>query len=137
MIRRPPRSTRTDTLFPYTTLFRSNAPSCSANRGNRNCRRSYAKLKIVIVTDAWKPQVNGVVRTLTQTRSELMQMGHDVDLLTPLEFRTLPCPTYPEIRLSLFARSKVNARLKAANIDALHLDTKGPLGMEIERARGR
>nr|MBF0682002.1 glycosyltransferase family 1 protein [Pseudomonas sp.] len=86
-------------------------------------------MKILIVTDAWNPQVNGVVRTLTQTRSELIQMGHEVDLLTPLEFRTLPCPTYPEIRLSLFARGKVNARLKAARPDALHIATEGPLGM--------
>ena len=86
-------------------------------------------MKIVIVTDAWKPQVNGVVRTLTQTRIELTQMGHEVDLLTPLEFRTLPCPTYPEIRLSLFARRKVNARLDAAKLDALHIATEGPLGM--------
>lgn len=86
-------------------------------------------MKIMIVTDAWEPQVNGVVRTLTQTRSELIQMGHEVDLLTPLEFRTLPCPTYPEIRLSLFARRKVNARLKAASADALHIATEGPLGM--------
>ncbi|NYT86029.1 glycosyltransferase family 4 protein [Pollutimonas harenae] len=86
-------------------------------------------MKIVIVTDAWKPQVNGVVRTLTQTRDELMQMGHEVDLLNPLEFRTLPCPTYPEIRLSLFARRKVNNRLKAAKLDALHIATEGPLGM--------
>ncbi len=86
-------------------------------------------MKIVIVTDAWKPQVNGVVRTLTQTSSELAQMGHDVDLLTPLEFRTMACPTYPEIRLSLFARGKVHARLKAAGADALHIATEGPLGI--------
>src|SRR5690606_24443503 len=69
------------------------------------------------------------VRTLTQTRAELIQMGHDVDLLTPLEFHTLPCPTYPEIRLSLFARRKVDARLQAAAADALHIATEGPLGV--------
>lgn len=56
-------------------------------------------------------------------------MGHEVDFLTPLEFRTLPCPTYPEIRLSLLPRGKVNARLKAANANALHIATEGPLGM--------
>lgn len=86
-------------------------------------------MKILIVTDAWQPQVNGVVRTLTQTRQELMRMGHDVDLLTPLEFRTLPCPTYPEIRLSLFPRRKVAARLDAFRPDALHIATEGPLGL--------
>jgi hypothetical protein len=56
-------------------------------------------VKILIVTDAWEPQVNGVVRTLKTTAGELRSMGHEVRFLTPLEFRTLPCPTYPEIRL--------------------------------------
>lgn len=86
-------------------------------------------MKIVIVTDAWEPQVNGVVRTLTQTRRELNRMGHTVDLLTPQEFRTIPCPTYPEIRLSLFVRRKVAQRLDQANADALHIATEGPLGL--------
>src|SRR5690554_1089507 len=87
------------------------------------------QMKIVIVTDAWEPQVNGVVRTLTQTRRELNRMGHTVDLLTPQEFRTIPCPTYPEIRLSLFVRRKVAQRLDQANADALHIATEGPLGL--------
>ena len=74
-------------------------------------------MKILIVTDAWEPQVNGVVRTLKSTRRELERLGHQVELLTPLEFRTLPCPTYPDIRLSLFPGRKVRkriARLRAA-----------------------
>ncbi len=86
-------------------------------------------MKIVIVTDAWKPQVNGVVRTLTQTRLELARMGHQVELLTPLEFRTIACPTYPEIRLSLLARRKVAQRLRHARPDAIHIATEGPLGL--------
>ncbi|MBS1147243.1 MAG: hypothetical protein H6R08_1419, partial [Proteobacteria bacterium] len=60
-------------------------------------------MKVMIVTDAWSPQVNGVVRTLTTTRREMQAMGHQVDILSPLEFRTLPCPTYPDIRLSVLA----------------------------------
>lgn len=52
-------------------------------------------MKIMIVTDAWEPQVNGVVRTLKSTTRELTALGHRVELLTPLEFRTVPCPTYP------------------------------------------
>lgn len=56
-------------------------------------------MKIMIVTDAWKPQVNGVVRTLEATARELRAKGHTVEFLTPLEFPTLPCPTYPDIRL--------------------------------------
>ncbi|RCS59503.1 glycosyltransferase family 4 protein [Parvibium lacunae] len=86
-------------------------------------------MNILIVTDAWEPQVNGVVRTLKQTRHELIQMGHNVDLLTPLEFKTIPCPTYPEIRLSIFPGKRVAARIAAARPDALHIATEGPLGL--------
>jgi hypothetical protein len=90
---------------------------------------SGVSMKIMIVTDAWEPQVNGVVRTLKQTSRELTALGHEVDLMTPLEFTTIPCPTYPEIRLSLFPGSKVNARIKKFQPDALHIATEGPLGM--------
>ena len=86
-------------------------------------------MKIMIVTDAWKPQVNGVVRTLKNTTRELTALGHRVELVTPLEFRTVPCPTYPEIRLSLFARRGVHARIDAFGPDALHIATEGPLGL--------
>ena len=86
-------------------------------------------MNIMIVTDAWEPQVNGVVRTLKSTRRELEQMGHKVDLLTPLEFTTLPCPTYPEIRLSLFAGKRVARRIRESGCDALHIATEGPLGL--------
>jgi glycosyltransferase involved in cell wall biosynthesis len=90
-------------------------------------------MKIMIVTDAWKPQVNGVVRTLQTTARELQAMGHTVDFLTPLEFSTLPCPTYPDIRLSLFPGSKVARRLSEFDPDALHIATEGPLGMAARR----
>lgn len=86
-------------------------------------------MKILIVTDAWDPQVNGVVRTLKSTRHELEKMGHHVDLLTPQEFRTVPCPTYPEIRLSIFPKRRARQRIAAANPDAIHIATEGPLGI--------
>jgi glycosyltransferase involved in cell wall biosynthesis len=86
-------------------------------------------LKILIVTDAWDPQVNGVVRTLKSTRRELQKMGHEVDVLSPLEFQTIPCPTYPEIRLSLFPGGRVRQRIAQGAPDALHIATEGPLGM--------
>ncbi|SAK63113.1 group 1 glycosyl transferase [Caballeronia hypogeia] len=86
-------------------------------------------MKIMIVTDAWEPQVNGVVRTLTQTTKELTALGHRVELLTPLEFRTIPCPTYPEIRLSLMPGQRVKQRIDAFEPDALHIATEGPLGL--------
>lgn len=90
-------------------------------------------MKIMMVTDAWEPQVNGVVRTLKSTARELGAMGHAVDFLTPLEFSTLPCPTYPDIRLSLFPGGKVERRLSALDPDALHIATEGPLGMAARR----
>ncbi|MDE2263383.1 MAG: glycosyltransferase family 1 protein [Gammaproteobacteria bacterium] len=90
-------------------------------------------MKIMIVTDAWKPQVNGVVRTLQTTARELQAMGHAVDFLTPLEFSTLPCPTYPDIRLSLLPGAKVARRLAGFDPDALHIATEGPLGMAARR----
>lgn len=90
-------------------------------------------MKIMIVTDAWEPQVNGVVRTIKSTRTELEAMGHTVDCLTPLEFSSLPCPTYPDIRLSVFARSKVARRLREFDADALHVSTEGPLGLAARR----
>ena len=64
-------------------------------------------MKIMIVTDAWEPQVNGVVRTLKQTMHELKKMGHVIEMITPLEFKTIPCPTYPDISLSQIGRAHV------------------------------
>lgn len=86
-------------------------------------------MKIAIVTDAWYPQINGVVRTLTKTKEELQELGHEVLMITPEGFRTIPCPTYPEIRLSLFPGREVSARLRAFGADHLHVATEGPLGL--------
>lgn len=90
-------------------------------------------MKILLVTDAWEPQVNGVVRTLKTTARELTAMGHEVRFLTPLEFRTFPCPTYPEIALSLFPGAKVAARIREFDPDVLHIATEGPLGLAARR----
>ena len=90
-------------------------------------------MKIMIVTDAWEPQVNGVVRTMKNTRAELEALGHEVEYITPVEFRTLPCPTYPDIRLSLASGRKVSERLERYSPDALHLSTEGPLGLAARR----
>ncbi len=86
-------------------------------------------MKIMIITDAWEPQVNGVVRTLKQTRKELILMGHEVDMITPLEFKTFPCPTYPDISLSILPAKKVSQRIRAFKPDAIHISTEGPLGL--------
>lgn len=86
-------------------------------------------MRILIVTDAWEPQVNGVVRTLKSTRRELERLGHQVEMLTPLEFRTLPCPTYPDIRLSLLPGRKLRRRIRDFAPQAIHIATEGPLGL--------
>ncbi len=90
-------------------------------------------MKIIIITDAWEPQVNGVVRTLKQTREHLIQLGHDVHLITPEQFKTIPCPTYPSIPLSLFPGKKVSQLLDAYQANAVHIATEGPLGMAARR----
>ena len=86
-------------------------------------------MKILIVTDAWAPQVNGVVRTIEATNRELEKMGHEVVMLTPQLFRTIPCPTYPEIRLSLFPFKRVANVIRDEKPDAIHIATEGPLGI--------
>lgn len=90
-------------------------------------------MNIQIVTDAWSPQVNGVVFTLQHTRSALIAMGHRVDVIHPGMFRSVPCPTYPEIRLSLFPQRDVARCIDAAAPDALHIATEGPLGLAARR----
>ncbi|GHD55297.1 glycosyltransferase family 4 protein [Jeongeupia chitinilytica] len=90
-------------------------------------------MNILIVTDAWEPQVNGVVRTLKQTRRELEKLGHAVELITPQNFTTFPCPTYPEIRLSWRPRKKIAARIEAFRPDAIHIATEGPLGLAARK----
>ncbi len=85
-------------------------------------------MKILIVTDAWEPQVNGVVRTLKMTTRHLQDMGHEVHILSPLDFRSIPCPTYPEIALAMTTRRQVEKRIQAIDPDCMHIATEGPLG---------
>lgn len=86
-------------------------------------------MNIVVITDAWKPQVNGVVRTLDQMHSALAQLGHQLRIVGPARRVTVPCPSYPEIRLSLGARRIVRKALKRRDYDAVHIATEGPLGI--------
>ena len=90
-------------------------------------------MRIAIATDAWSPQVNGVVTTLTQTRNELVAMGHDVLMITPEGRRTIPCPTYPEIRLVLFAARQIARELDAFDADCIHVATEGSIGLAVRR----
>src|SRR3546814_8416344 len=85
-------------------------------------------MRILIVTDAWAPQVNGVVRTLQAVSGALERSGHEVSLISPGRFRSLRCPTYHEIRLALAGRGRVGSMIAAMAPDAIHNATEGPLG---------
>ena len=84
---------------------------------------------MAIVTDAWAPQVNGVVRTLSTVAAELAGLGVAVEVIGPDRFRTVPCPTYPEIRLAVLPRRRLGRLLREVLPDFLHIATEGPLGM--------
>lgn len=90
-------------------------------------------MRIAIITDAWRPQVNGVVTTLGRTAACLETFGHEVRVLGPDAFRTIPCPTYPEIRLSLLPGADLAEFLDAFAPDAVHVATEGPLGLAARR----
>ena len=96
-------------------------------------RDNAGALRILIVTDAWEPQVNGVVRTLKMTRRELERRGHRVGIVSPLEFRSFPCPTYPEISLAVTHAAELARRIDRFAPDCLHIATEGPLGWLARR----
>ena len=88
-------------------------------------------MKICIASDAWNPQVNGVVHTLSRTKEYLESRGLEVLMITPNLFKTFPCPTYPEIRLSIFPKSKIEALLNKFKPDCVHIATEGPVGLAM------
>jgi glycosyltransferase involved in cell wall biosynthesis len=90
-------------------------------------------MKLALVTDAWFPQTNGVVRTLSTTVEHLTAQGVEVKVFEPRDHRTVPCPTYPEIRLALFAGRALGRRLDEFAPDAIHIATEGPLGLAARR----
>lgn len=90
-------------------------------------------LRIVIATDAWKPQLNGVVTTLDTLGRILTKFGNEVLYITPQDFRSVPLPTYSEIRLSLFPNRKVASLINKFKPDAIHIATEGPIGRAARR----
>lgn len=85
--------------------------------------------KLMLVTDAWHPQINGVVRCLSLTIEELRKLGVQVDIVSPSDYPTIPCPTYPEIRLSWAGVADIRARFASSGADYFHIATEGPLGL--------
>jgi glycosyltransferase involved in cell wall biosynthesis len=90
-------------------------------------------MRIILVSDAWYPQTNGVVHTLTQTVAWLERFGHQVRMITPDQFRSVPCPTYPEIRVAVLPYRSLARSIDAWHPHALHIATEGPLGWAARR----
>jgi putative hemolysin len=107
-------------------MARAHAAGVDASSGGR--------LRIALITDAWEPQTNGVVTTLRNTTRELERRGCEVLRVSPEQFATIPCPSYPEIRFAVGARSRVADRLDSFAPDAVHVATEGPLGLAARAA---
>lgn len=90
-------------------------------------------MRILMVTDAWRPQVNGVVHTLERLEQSLKELGVETQFLTPAIFRTLPMPTYPDIRLALTTPRSIARMIDRSNVDHIHIVTEGPLGIMARR----
>lgn len=90
-------------------------------------------MHVLVVTDAWYPQVNGVVRTYERLAQEIPKFGAEVSFLVPSQYRTLPCPTYPEIRLALATPGMVDRYIESVGADFVHIATEGPLGLLARR----
>lgn len=90
-------------------------------------------MKIALITDAWSPQVNGVVRTWQTVIAQAQALGHHVEVIHPSLFRTIPCPSYPEIRLAIAPRRRLRSMLRAMRPDAIHIATEGPLGLSARQ----
>jgi glycosyltransferase involved in cell wall biosynthesis len=88
-------------------------------------------MRILIATDAWHPQVNGVVRTLTSLARSAKALGAEIDFLTPDGFPSLGVPTYPGLRIALPNRRGIASRVEAASPDAIHIATEGPIGWAV------
>ncbi|WP_240609499.1 glycosyltransferase family 4 protein [Phenylobacterium deserti] len=90
-------------------------------------------MRILLATDAWEPQVNGVVRTLTRVVKELGEMGHTVEVIHPGQFKTFPLPTYSEIKVAIGVYEPVQERFKGFEPEAIHIATEGPIGLAARR----
>lgn len=88
-------------------------------------------MRILVATDAWHPQVNGVVRTLTSLARSASALGADIEFLTPEGFRPIALPTYPGLRVALPNRGEIARRINAASPDAIHIATEGPIGWAV------
>ena len=97
-------------------------------------------MRVLVATDAWAPQVNGVVRTLTSLARTARGLGVNIEFLSPDGFTTFPVPTYPGLRLAFAGRRQIAQRIEQAKPDAIHIATEGPIGHAVRaycRRHGR
>jgi hypothetical protein len=88
-------------------------------------------MRILIATDAWEPQVNGVVRSLQHTAAALSALGCTTEFVTPAQFRTLALPSYPEIRVALASASRVETMMSDGRFDAIHIAISEAAGRRL------
>ena len=114
------------------TTLDSIYPSLKSGKTTGNkltcCPQEPKPLRIAIITDAWTPQINGVVKTLENVGEELSKLGHEIEFITPNRFPTLPNPFYPEIHLTYWTE-KLKDIIKRVDPQAIHIATEGPLGL--------
>src|SRR5438874_11346066 len=104
------------------------APSRSSIGSRRSKHFPCQRMRILIVSDAWFPQVNGVVRTWQATSEVLAKRGHEVRFLAPSGRTTIPLPFYPSIQLSLVTAHSIGREIDGLLPDAIHIATEGTLG---------
>lgn len=112
-----------------TVAFHNRQARAAAGSGQAAIPGAREARRILFVTDAWKPQVNGVVRTLERLAENLPALGAEAVFLTPAGFSTLPLPTYPDIRLALTTPGEIRRRIAGIAADHVHIVTEGPLGL--------
>ena len=91
-------------------------------------------MRVLIATDAWEPQINGVVRTLQQVKAHAAAVGMETDFVVPEDYRSLAMPGYPEIRLALVRAGQITTRIAAFRPDVVHVATEGPIGLAARKA---
>ncbi len=127
------QNTRAEAIRMYLRGFNLMPFKCKVGRAKSHAPLEY-ELKILIVTDAWHPQVNGVVRTYEYLRTELQNMGYQVKVIGPSDFpKSYPMPGYPEIRLVLFPYTRLRRMIEEFEPEVLHIATEGPLGFAARR----
>ena len=90
-------------------------------------------MRILVATDAWHPQVNGVVRTLTMMAQAVETLGAQVSFLTPESFRTVGLPSYRDLRVALPRPARIAELIEAQAPDTIHIATEGPIGLWVRR----